>query len=84
MTITDDLQTPAVAKYGSPAQLAYFAMKAGVDLPLFAKDYKTGARAAAGLERAVRSGALTRARLDAGARRVLRWRVALAKAKDDN
>jgi beta-N-acetylhexosaminidase len=84
VTITDDLQAPAVAKYGSPAQLAYFTMKAGVDLPLFAKDYKTGAHAAAGLERAVRSGALTRTRLDAGARRVLRWRVALAKAKDDN
>jgi beta-N-acetylhexosaminidase len=84
VTITDDLQAAAVAKYGSPAQLAYFTMKAGVDLPLFAKDYKTGARAAAGLERAVRSGALTRTRLDAGARRVLRWRVALAKAKNNN
>ncbi len=84
VAMTDDLQTPAVAKYGSPAQLAFFTMKAGVDLPLFAKDYETGARAAAGLERAVRSGALTRARLDAGARRVLRWRIALAKAKNDN
>jgi beta-N-acetylhexosaminidase len=84
VTITDDLQTPAVAKYGSPAQLAYFTMKAGVDLPLFAKDYKTGTRAAAGLERAVRSGALTRTRLDAGAHRVLSWRLALAKAKDNN
>jgi beta-N-acetylhexosaminidase len=84
VTMTDDLQTPAVAKYGSPAQLAYFTMKAGVDLPLFAKDYETGARAAAGLERAVRSGALTRTRLDAGARRVLRWRIALAKTKNDN
>ena len=77
VTITDDLQTPAVAHYGTPAQLAFFTMNAGVDLPLFAKDYKTGARAAAGLERAVRSGALSRARLDAGARRVLagasRW-----------
>jgi beta-N-acetylhexosaminidase len=79
VAITDDLQTPAVARFGTPAQLAFFAIEAGVDLPLFAKDYKTGARAAAGLERAVRSGALTRARLDAGARRVLRWRVALAK-----
>jgi beta-N-acetylhexosaminidase len=86
VAMTDDLQTPAVARFGTPAQRAFFAMDAGVDLPLFAKDYKTGARAAAGLERAVRSGALSRARLDAGARRVLRWRVALAKAtpKDDN
>lgn len=84
VTITDDLQAPAVAKYGSPAQLAYFTMKAGVDLPLFAKDYKTAARAAAGIERAVRSGALSRAQLDAGARRVLRWRLTIAKAKADN
>ncbi|WP_445150895.1 glycoside hydrolase family 3 N-terminal domain-containing protein [Baekduia sp. Peel2402] len=77
VTITDDLQTPAVAKYGSPAQLAFFAVKAGVDLPLFAKDYTAGARAAAGLERAVRSGALSRAVVEAGARRVLGWRGAL-------
>ncbi|HEV7495864.1 glycoside hydrolase family 3 N-terminal domain-containing protein [Baekduia sp.] len=84
VAMTDDLQAPAVARFGAPAQLAFFAIKAGVDLPLFAKDYTTGARAAAGLERAVRSGALTRAQLDAGARRVLRWRLALAKAKRDN
>ena len=84
VAMTDDLQTPAVARFGTPAQLAFFAIDAGVDLPLFAKDYKTGARAAAGLERAVRSGALTRARLEAGGRRVLRWRLALAKAKADN
>ena len=84
VAMTDDLQTPAVARFGTPGQLAFFAINAGVDLPLFAKDYETGARAAAGLERAVRSGALTRTRLDAGARRVLRWRVALAKSKDDS
>ncbi|MET0604571.1 MAG: glycoside hydrolase family 3 N-terminal domain-containing protein [Baekduia sp.] len=84
VTMTDDLQTPAVANYGSPAQLAYFTMNAGVDLPLFAKDYETGARAAAGLERALRSGALTRTQLYEGARRVLHWRSALAKAKNDN
>jgi beta-N-acetylhexosaminidase len=82
VAMTDDLQTPAVARFGTPAQLAFFAMNAGVDLPLFAKDYKTGARAAVGLERAVRNGSLARARLDAGARRVLRWRLAVAK--DDN
>jgi beta-N-acetylhexosaminidase len=86
VAMTDDLQAAAVARYGTPAQLAFFAIRAGVDLPLFAKDYKTGARAAAGLERAVRSGALKRAQLDAGARRVLAWRMALAqdKDKDDN
>lgn len=77
VTITDDLQTPAVARYGSPAQLAFFAVKAGVDLPLFAKDYTAGARAAAGLERAVKSGALKRGTLEEGTRRVLGWRGTL-------
>jgi beta-N-acetylhexosaminidase len=80
VTITDDLQAPAVTRYGGPAQLAYFAARAGVDLPLFAKDYNTGARAAAGLERAVNQGALKRSSLDAGARRVLRWRQGLQQA----
>jgi beta-N-acetylhexosaminidase len=75
VALTDDLQAPAVAQYGAPAQLAFFALRAGVDLPLFAKDYKTGARAAEGLERAVRSGALKRADLDAGVRRVKAWRL---------
>jgi beta-N-acetylhexosaminidase len=77
VAITDDLQAAAVKGYGSPAQLAFFALRAGVDLPLFAQDYTTGARAAAGLERAVRAGALPRADLDAGARRVLAWRASL-------
>ena len=48
--------------------------------PRAAQSYEAGARAAAGLERAVRSGALPRAELDAGVRRVLRWRLALARA----
>ncbi|MDX6700597.1 MAG: hypothetical protein QOF26_823, partial [Baekduia sp.] len=39
------------------------------------------ARAATGLERAVRSGALPRADLDAGARRVLAWRAALPQPR---
>jgi beta-N-acetylhexosaminidase len=77
ITVTDDLQAAAVARFGSPSQLALFALQAGVDLPLFAQDYATADRVAAGLERAVRSGALSRARLDAGARRVLRWRMTL-------
>lgn len=79
VTITDDLQAAAVARYGSPAQLAYFAVRAGVDLPLFAKDYATGARAAAGLERAVRQGALKRADVEAGTARVLAWRGTLPR-----
>jgi beta-N-acetylhexosaminidase len=78
VTITDDLETPAVTRFGTPAQLAYYAVRAGVDLPLFAHHYAAAARAAAGLERGVRTGALPRAQVDAGVRRVLAWRGRLA------
>jgi beta-N-acetylhexosaminidase len=77
VAITDDLEAPAVAAFGTPSQLAYFTLKAGADLPLFAQNYATAARAADGLERAVRSGALSRGQLDAGMRRVLAWRTGL-------
>ena len=46
-------------------------------MPVFAQDYATGARAAEGLERAVRSGSLKRADVEAGAQRVLHWRESL-------
>jgi beta-N-acetylhexosaminidase len=77
VSITDDLQTPAVVRFGSTAQLAYYAASAGVDLPLFARDYETGARAAEGLVRAAKAGKLDRDELDASARRVLVLRASL-------
>jgi beta-N-acetylhexosaminidase len=77
VVLTDDLQAPWLANYSSPAQLAVLALRAGVDMPVFAQDYATGARAAAGLERAVRSGALKRTDIEAGAERVLDWRQSL-------
>jgi beta-N-acetylhexosaminidase len=78
VVVTDDLQAPAVSRFGSPSQLAFFALRAGVDLPLFAQTYEAAARAAEGLQQAVRSGALPRSQLDAGAHRILRWRHTLA------
>lgn len=78
VVLSDDLQAGSVHGFGAPAQLAYFAIGAGVDVPLFAHDYTTGARAAIGLERAVHDGALSRAQVEAGARRVLAWRATLA------
>ena len=48
VAITDDLEAPAVAAFGTPAQLAFFTLRAGVDLPLFAQNYATAARAADG------------------------------------
>jgi beta-N-acetylhexosaminidase len=77
VSITDDLQTPAVARYGSPGQLAFFAASAGVDLPLFAQDYASGARAAVGLVRALRAGRLDRAVARTSATRVLALRRSL-------
>lgn len=77
VTISDDLQAASVARFGTPAQLAYFAARAGIDLPLFAQDYRTGARAAMGLERALRAGRLSRAEATAAAQRVLALRRAL-------
>ena len=74
VVITDDLQTPAVKGFGTPAELAYFTISAGVDMPLFAQNYGTAAKAATGLSRAVKQGKLSRAHLDAGARRVLELR----------
>ncbi|HMJ37399.1 MAG TPA: glycoside hydrolase family 3 N-terminal domain-containing protein [Baekduia sp.] len=79
VAVTDDLQAAAVASFGTPSQLAFYALRAGVDLPLFAQTYEAGARAAAGLEQAVRSGALPRKALDASTARVLTWRTAIAK-----
>lgn len=77
VVISDDLQTPAVKRYGTPAQLAFFAISSGVDMPLFAQRYGTAAKAASGLGAAVKQGKLSRAGLDAGARRVLALRSRL-------
>ncbi|HEV2771048.1 MAG TPA: glycoside hydrolase family 3 N-terminal domain-containing protein [Solirubrobacteraceae bacterium] len=77
VTITDDLQTPAVARFGSDAQRAFYAVAAGVDLPLFAKDFDSAVAAAEGLERAVRAGDLPRDEVEQGAGRVLALRERL-------
>ena len=79
VVMTDDLQTPAVVRFGAAGQLAYYAMRAGVDLPLFAKDYAVAARAAEALERAARDGSLARDELDRGALRVLGLRQSLGE-----
>ena len=60
------------------AELAYFAVRAGVDLPLFSQDYGTGDQAADGLVTALRAGRLDEAELRASAARVLALRRSLA------
>lgn len=79
VVITDDLQTPAVTGYGTPTELAHFAIFAGADMPLFAKRYETAAQAANGLVRLVGQGKITRGQLEAGARRVLELRNRLTR-----
>lgn len=72
--VTDDLQTPAVRAIGGPGTLAIHAARAGVDIPLFARTYRGGSRAAAALERALRRGALRRGEAERAAARVLALR----------
>lgn len=79
VVITDDLQTPAVTGYGTPSQLAQYAIFAGADIPLFAKRYETAAQAVEGLVRLVREGEITREQLESGARRVLELRSRLGR-----
>lgn len=80
VVISDDLQTPAVAGYGAGPRLARRAVRAGVDLPLFAQDYRSAARAAEGLVDAVRRGSLSRSRIEEGARRVLALRERVGRS----
>jgi beta-N-acetylhexosaminidase len=75
VTIADDLDTPAVRHHGSVGRRALLAVRAGVDLPLFAGGHAVGARAADGLLAAARAGSVSRAELERGARRVLALRA---------
>ncbi len=79
VTVTDALDTPAVAAYGSLGRRAVLALRAGVDLPLVAGGYALSVAAADGVLAAARRGDLDRATLERGARRVLRLRSRLSR-----
>jgi beta-N-acetylhexosaminidase len=79
VAITDDLGTPAVSSFGTVAQRAVRAVRAGVDLPLFSATYRASAQAAEGLLAAARRGDLSRTTLRAQARRVLALRAKLRR-----
>jgi beta-N-acetylhexosaminidase len=79
VTISDDLQTPAVASFGSIRERAVRAAKAGIDVPLFVGTYRASAQAAEGLVAAARGGVLSPADLDETAQRVLRLRKRLKR-----
>jgi beta-N-acetylhexosaminidase len=73
VSITDDLEVPALAGL-SPERKALASVRAGNDLLLFCQTASAAERGAAALRRAVLSGAIARAQVDAGADRVLALR----------
>ncbi|MCU0308389.1 MAG: beta-N-acetylhexosaminidase [Thermoleophilia bacterium] len=74
VTITDALDTPAIAPYGNTARVARRAAGAGADLLLYAGTETTAGQAVDALARAYGSGALPRADFRAAVARVLALR----------
>lgn len=79
VSITDDLEADALASYGSAAQRAVRAARAGVDLALVGRRATSGIAAHTALVAAVRSGALPRAQAEQAAARVLALRARLPR-----
>jgi beta-N-acetylhexosaminidase len=78
VSITDDLDTPAAAKYGSAERRARLAAHAGNDMLMYAQSYSDGTRAARELVDAVRAGHLSRAGMERAVERIRALREALA------
>ncbi|MGI8800573.1 MAG: glycoside hydrolase family 3 N-terminal domain-containing protein [Solirubrobacteraceae bacterium] len=78
VSISDDLDTPAAARLGSPAARAVAATRAGVDLLLFAQSQGDAARGGRALAAAVRTHQLDRAELERSADLVVALRRRLA------
>jgi beta-N-acetylhexosaminidase len=77
VTISDDLEAPALAGFGGASGSAVAATRAGVDLLLFARTYEGADRAARGLAEAVRAGRVDRGALERSLGRVLALRASL-------
>jgi beta-N-acetylhexosaminidase len=77
VSITDDLETAAASRFGSPAVQARMSTRAGADLLLFAQSYAGGAQAAEGLVRDARAGRVSLAELRSSAARALALRTSL-------
>jgi beta-N-acetylhexosaminidase len=75
--VTDDLETPAVRAFTSPAEGAVRSVLAGADVALVVGSERGGERAFAALLRAARSERLTRARLEESHARVEALRARL-------
>jgi beta-N-acetylhexosaminidase len=75
VTISDALETPALADERTPARRA---LRAGLDLLLYANTEEGSARAYETLLRDARAGRIPRARIEQAAKRVLRLKAFLA------
>jgi len=76
-SVTDDLETPAVQRFGGPGERALLGARAGTDLMLFARTTAAGARAADALRASLRRHGLSRRAFRASVDRVLRLRARL-------
>ena len=74
VSISDDLDTPAAARLGSPGTRALTSARAGMDLLLYAQSYGNAVKA----ERALIRGNLNRNDLEAAATRIDRLRRSLS------
>ena len=79
MIVTDDLETPAVRSYTSPADAAVQAVAAGNDMVLLVRSEAGGRAAYSRLVAAARSGRLRRSQLEASHARYERLVGALAQ-----
>lgn len=77
VSISDSLDSPALAAYGSPSQQALLATLAGTDLLAFANSYPSGAEAEDSLVGLASSGQLPASVLCGSAQRVLKLRAGL-------
>jgi beta-glucosidase len=76
VTISDALETPALANEARPARRA---LAAGLDLLLYANTEQGSATAYRVLLRDARAGRIPRARIDEAAKRVLRLKAWLGR-----
>jgi beta-N-acetylhexosaminidase len=78
VSISDDLDTPAAARLGSPGERALASESAGIDLLLFAQSYGNAGEAERALVHASAQGHPTRAELEGAANRINQLRESLS------
>lgn len=77
VSVSDALDTPAVARFGGPGRLALRAARAGTDIVLFGRGYGAGATAANTLASRLRAGRLRRRAFLRSVKRVMALRASL-------